>query len=78
MVVAHQSLDHRQVDPGLGQRRAERVPQRVWVSGAHAAAFAVIPEDRAQPGRRQRLSAMRAFRHDEQGGAIGFGRSASR
>ena len=31
MRVPEQGLDHRQVDPGLGQRGAERVPQRVRV-----------------------------------------------
>ena len=33
VVMAHQRLDHRQVDPGLGQRGAERMPQRMRMPG---------------------------------------------
>ncbi len=55
MVVTHQRLQHRQVHPGLGQGGAERVPQRVRMTGRHPGDRPVIAKHRAQPGRGQRL-----------------------
>ena len=66
VVVAHQRLQHRQVHAGLGQRGAEGVPQRVRMTRRHPGLVPVIAEDRAQPGRRQRLAPMRALGHQEQ------------
>jgi len=61
--MPHQRLDHRQVQAGLGQGGPEGVPQRVWVRRGHPGPLPVIPEDRAQSGRRQRLAPVRALGH---------------
>jgi hypothetical protein len=45
--MAQQRLHHRQVDPGLGQRSAEGVAQRVRVPADDPGQPAVIAEDRA-------------------------------
>ena len=59
MLVAEQRLHHRQIHPGLGQRGAERVPQRVRMPRRHTGFRPVVPENRAQPGRGQRLAPVR-------------------
>src|SRR5450756_1421000 len=60
VLVAHQRLDDGKVDAGLGQRGTEGVAQRVGVSGRDPGSFPVIAEDGAQPGRAERLAAVRA------------------
>lgn len=49
VIVPHQRLQHRQIDPRLGQRGAERVPQRMRIAGRHPGPHAVIAEHRPQP-----------------------------
>ena len=57
-VVAHQRLQHRQVDAGLGQRGAEGMPQGVWddrpapppSSGGNGTRCAAPPGSTAAPG----------------------------
>lgn len=71
MVVSHQSLDDGQVDTGLGQRGAERVPQCVRMTRAHARPFAVIAEHCPQPRGRELLPPVRTLRHHEQHAAVG-------
>ena len=64
--MAEQGLHHRKIDTGLGQRGAERVPQRVRMPADDPGQVTVVAEDRAQPGRRQRLTPVRSLGHQEQ------------
>jgi len=57
------------LDPGLGQRGPEGVPQCVWGASADTGDAAVVAEDRAQPGRGQSLPAGGALGDEEQGRA---------
>ena len=59
--VAEQRLHHRKINTGLGQRGAERVPQRVRMPADDPGQLTVVAEDRAQPGRGQRLTPVRAL-----------------
>jgi hypothetical protein len=70
--MAHQCLQHGQVHARLGQCGAEGMPQGVRVPGRHPGLPAVVTEDGAQPGWRQRLAPVRALRHDEQRPAGGI------
>lgn len=49
--MAQKGLHHRQVDAGFGQRRAERVPQRVRMRGRDAGQAAVVAQDAPQNNR---------------------------
>lgn len=73
MGVTEQCLHHRQIDPGLGQCGAERMPQRVRVPSGDTGQLPVIAEDRPQPGRGQRLAPVRAFGHQKQTRRTRFG-----
>ena len=78
MSMAEQSLHHREVDAGLGQGGAEGVPQRVRVPGGDPGDLAVIAEDAAQPGLRQRLPAVGPLATMNMRVLAVSGRSASR
>lgn len=71
--VSEQCLHHRQIDTGLGHRGAERMAQCMWVTGEHSGLDPVIPEDRAQSGRGQRLTPIGAFGNQEKTGTCRLG-----
>ena len=71
--MAEQGLHHREIDPGLGQGRPERVPQGMRMPAGDPAQPAVIAEDRAQPGRGQRPAPAGALGHQEQPAAARLG-----
>ena len=73
MDVPEQRLDDREVHSGLGQRGPERVPQRMRVGGRNPRLGAVVTEDRAQPGRGQRLTPVAALGDHEQHRRVGDG-----
>jgi hypothetical protein len=66
MGMAEQGLHHRKIDAHLGQRGPERVPQGVRVTANYPDQTAVITEDRAQPGRSQRLTTVLPLGHEKQ------------
>ncbi len=64
--MAEHGLHHREIDARLGQRGPERVPQGVRVTANDSGHAAVITEDRAQPGRGQRLAPVGPLGHEKQ------------
>jgi hypothetical protein len=66
VVVAHQLLDHGQVDPRFRQGGAEAVPQSVGVPGGDACLGAVVAEHGPQPCGAERLATVGALGDDEQ------------
>src|SRR5439155_23890483 len=58
MLVAHQRLQHSEIDSGFGKRRTEGVTESMRVPGWNRRPLPVVPEDGAQPGRRQWLTTM--------------------
>ncbi len=79
VVMAHERLDHGEVDARLGQRGAEAVAQRMGVPGGDAGLGTVVAEHGPQPRRGERLATMRTLGDDEHPAVLVVsGRSASR
>ena len=68
VVMAHERLDHGQVDARLGQGCAEAVPEGMGVPSGDPGFGAVVAENSPQPGGREGLAPVRPLGDNEQRG----------
>jgi hypothetical protein len=69
--MPHEVLKGRQGDAGPDHIRSKGVAEPVWIGGRDLAMQSMVPEQRAESGRRHRLTTPTAFEGNEQIRGVG-------